>query len=83
MKLISIAYVWSLHFSLVCLLVAKLGDVIYTVDVENVKHILSNVDTYQLPPLRRLLLADVFGEGIFMVNGESWKMQRNRVFLLL
>lgn len=55
----------------------KLGDVIYTVDAENVKHILSNVELYQLPPLRRDLLSEVFGEGIFMVNGESWKMQRN------
>jgi len=46
-------------------------------DPESMKHILKdNFDNYVIPPFRSYLTYELFGQGIFMVNGEAWKGQR-------
>uniref|UniRef100_A0A6B2L626 Cytochrome P450 n=1 Tax=Arcella intermedia TaxID=1963864 RepID=A0A6B2L626_9EUKA len=37
---------------------------------------MDDLDSFALPPSRSLLLGEVFGEGIFLSNGESWEYQR-------
>ncbi|GAB4844391.1 hypothetical protein Ancab_037755 [Ancistrocladus abbreviatus] len=50
---------------------------IYTADVRNVEHILkSSFDKYSKGKYNRDILSDLFGEGIFAVNGEKWRQQR-------
>ncbi|KAK1428389.1 hypothetical protein QVD17_17222 [Tagetes erecta] len=49
-----------------------------------VQHILkTNFSTYQKGPISHTILFDFFGQGIFNVDGDAWKMQRqfyNHVF---
>jgi len=46
-------------------------------DPESVQYVLSdNFDNYPNPEMRKIMGEEVWGDGIFMVNGEKWKMQR-------
>ncbi|BAT11747.1 cytochrome P450 704C1 [Oryza sativa Japonica Group] len=50
---------------------------IYTCDPAVVEHILrTNFPSYGKGPLNSEILNDLFGEGIFAVDGEKWKTQR-------
>ncbi|XP_030512843.1 cytochrome P450 704C1-like [Rhodamnia argentea] len=50
---------------------------IYTVDPRNVEHILkTNFDKYTKGKNNIDIMKDLFGEGIFVVDGEKWKKQR-------
>ncbi|KAF8028234.1 hypothetical protein BT93_E0979 [Corymbia citriodora subsp. variegata] len=50
---------------------------IYTVDPRNVEHILkTNFDKYTKGENNIDIIKDLFGEGIFGVDGEKWKKQR-------
>ncbi|XP_058207357.1 cytochrome P450 94A1-like [Rhododendron vialii] len=50
---------------------------IYTANPSNVQHILkSHFHIYQKGSLARTVLSDFLGNGIFNINGESWKFQR-------
>ncbi|GAB4844396.1 hypothetical protein Ancab_037760 [Ancistrocladus abbreviatus] len=50
---------------------------IFTADVRNVEHILrSSFDKYSKGKYNRDIVSDLFGEGIFAVNGEKWRQQR-------
>lgn len=35
-----------------------------------------NFENYPNPKMRKIMGEEVWGDGIFMVNGEKWKMQR-------
>ncbi|XP_019107742.1 cytochrome P450 704C1 isoform X2 [Beta vulgaris subsp. vulgaris] len=49
----------------------------YTTDVRNVEHILkTKFDKYAKGKYNRDILRDLFGEGIFAVDGDRWKQQR-------
>jgi len=48
------------------------------INADCVKHILKdNFQNYPNPKLRNMLGEELFGQGIFLANGESWKSQRN------
>ncbi|XP_030517155.1 cytochrome P450 704C1-like [Rhodamnia argentea] len=50
---------------------------IYTVDPRNIEHILkTNFDEYTKGKYNIDIMKDLFGEGIFVVDGEKWKKQR-------
>ncbi|XP_024019051.1 cytochrome P450 704C1 [Morus notabilis] len=50
---------------------------VYTTDPRNVEHILkTNFDKYSRGQHEQDIMTDLFGEGIFAVNGEKWKQQR-------
>jgi len=41
-----------------------------------VEHVLNDIELFDVPPIRKMLLGDVLGNGIFMVSGENWHAQR-------
>ncbi|XLS82849.1 hypothetical protein HN51_048680 [Arachis hypogaea] len=50
---------------------------LYTVDTRNVEHILkTKFDKYSKGKYNQDVLSDLFGEGIFAVDGEKWRQQR-------
>ncbi|MED6182054.1 hypothetical protein PIB30_025130 [Stylosanthes scabra] len=50
---------------------------LYTVDPRNVEHILkTKFDKYSKGKYNQDILSDLFGEGIFNVDGEKWRQQR-------
>ncbi|XP_048132560.1 cytochrome P450 704C1-like isoform X1 [Rhodamnia argentea] len=50
---------------------------IYTVNPRNVEHILkTNFDKYSKGKYNEGIMKDLFGEGIFVADGEKWKKQR-------
>ncbi|XP_030474403.1 cytochrome P450 704C1-like isoform X2 [Syzygium oleosum] len=50
---------------------------IYTADPRNVEHVLkTNFDRYTKGKFNIEIMKDLFGEGIFVVDGEKWKKQR-------
>ncbi|BFG21790.1 hypothetical protein CerSpe_080640 [Prunus speciosa] len=50
---------------------------LYTTDARNVEHVLkSNFASYSKGAYTQAILSDVFGQGIFVVDGEKWKQQR-------
>ncbi|KAH0766263.1 hypothetical protein KY285_002134 [Solanum tuberosum] len=50
---------------------------IYTTDSRNVEHILkTNFGKYSKGERNQEIIMDLFGEGIFAVDGEKWKQQR-------
>ncbi|KAL2892371.1 hypothetical protein RDABS01_008280 [Bienertia sinuspersici] len=53
------------------------ADYVYTTDVRNIEHILkTKFDKYTKGEYDRDILSDLFGEGIFAVNGDKWRQQR-------
>lgn len=57
--------------------IPKVGlELIYN-DPESVQYVLSDrFDNFPNTPMRKLFGEEIWGDGIFMVNGESWKMER-------
>nr|XP_012573461.1 cytochrome P450 704C1-like isoform X1 [Cicer arietinum] len=50
---------------------------LYTIDVRNIEHILkTNFDKYSKGKYNKDVMTDLFGEGIFVVDGDKWKQQR-------
>lgn len=50
---------------------------IYTTDIRNIEHILkTNFDMYPKGKYNRDIEKDLFGQGIFAVNGVEWRQQR-------
>ncbi|KAH7577809.1 hypothetical protein JRO89_XS01G0302500 [Xanthoceras sorbifolium] len=58
-------------------LLAPSQSVIYTTDTRNIEHVLkTNFDKYSKGKHDQEIATDLFGQGIFVVNGEKWKQQR-------
>ena len=58
-------------------LVAPDHSELYTTDIQNIEHILKiNFDGYSKGQYNRDIASDLFGEGIFAVDGDKWKQQR-------
>lgn len=50
---------------------------LYTVDTRNVEHVLkTNFDKYSKGKYNQDVITDLFGEGIFAVDGDKWRQQR-------
>ena len=50
---------------------------IYTTDTRNIEHILkTNFDKYSKGKHNQDIVTDLFGQGIFAVDGEKWRHQR-------
>lgn len=50
---------------------------IYTTDIRNIEHILkTNFDKYSKGERNQDISTDLFGQGIFIVDGEKWRQQR-------
>ncbi|KAG7992759.1 hypothetical protein I3843_02G143400 [Carya illinoinensis] len=50
---------------------------IYTTDIRNIEHILkTNFDKYSKGKHNQEIITDLFGQGIFIVDGEKWRQQR-------
>lgn len=50
---------------------------LYTVDARNVEHILkTKFDEYSKGKYNQDIISDLFGEGIFAVDGDKWRQQR-------
>ncbi|XP_040999451.1 cytochrome P450 704C1 [Juglans microcarpa x Juglans regia] len=50
---------------------------IYTTDIRNIEHILkTNFDKYSKGEHNQDISTDLFGQGIFIVDGEKWRQQR-------
>ncbi|KEH19350.1 cytochrome P450 family protein [Medicago truncatula] len=50
---------------------------LYRIDVRNIEHILkTNFDKYSKGKYNQDIITDLFGEGIFAVDGDKWKQQR-------
>ncbi|AET02149.1 putative abieta-7,13-dien-18-ol hydroxylase [Medicago truncatula] len=50
---------------------------LYTIDVRNIEHVLkTNFDKYSRGKYSQDIMTDLFGEGIFVVDGNKWKQQR-------
>jgi len=50
---------------------------IYTTDVRNIEHILkTNFDKYSKGEYNQDIVSDLFGQGIFAVDGDKWRQQR-------
>ncbi|KAI3701061.1 hypothetical protein L2E82_45704 [Cichorium intybus] len=50
---------------------------VYTTDVRNIEHILkTNFDNYSKGEYNKDVVTDLFGNGIFAVDGAKWKQQR-------
>jgi len=50
---------------------------LYTIDVRNIEHVLkTNFDKYSRGKYSQDIMIDLFGEGIFVVDGDKWKQQR-------
>ncbi|KAH0980414.1 hypothetical protein GBA52_007591 [Prunus armeniaca] len=58
-------------------LLAPEHSAIYTTDTRNIEHVLkTNFGSYSKGEYNQAILSDVFGQGIFIVDGEKWKQQR-------
>ncbi|XP_044494639.1 cytochrome P450 704C1-like [Mangifera indica] len=58
-------------------LLAPESSEIYTTDIRNIEHILkTNFSNYSKGHYNQEIATDLFGQGIFMVDGEKWKQQR-------
>jgi len=53
-----------------------LGLSLVVFDPESIKHVYNEPELYILPQLRKELFGDILGDGIFMSNGQNWKVQR-------
>jgi hypothetical protein len=51
-------------------------DIVVTTNVKDVEHILRDPYTYEKGYDQRHVNTDLFGTGIFVVDGDSWKVQR-------
>ena len=50
---------------------------VFTVDTRNIEHILkTRFDDYSKGQHNKDLAVDLFGQGIFLVDGEKWRQQR-------
>lgn len=50
---------------------------IYTIEPENIEHILkTSFDKYCKGKYNQDILMDLFGQGIFIVDGDKWRQQR-------
>ncbi|XP_014522450.1 cytochrome P450 704C1 [Vigna radiata var. radiata] len=50
---------------------------VYTADPRNIEHILkTNFDKYSKGKYNQDIVTDLFGEGIFAVDGDKWRQQR-------
>lgn len=50
---------------------------LYTTDVRNIEHVLkTNFDNYSKGEYNKDIVTDLFGKGIFAVDGGKWKQQR-------
>nr|GME20783.1 cytochrome P450 704C1-like [Ipomoea batatas] len=50
---------------------------IYTTDLQNIEHVLkTNFDKYAKGKYNQDVIRDLFGTGIFAVDGEKWRQQR-------
>ncbi|KAB2626712.1 cytochrome P450 704C1-like [Pyrus ussuriensis x Pyrus communis] len=50
---------------------------VYTTDMRNIEHVLkTNFAKYSKGKYNQDIVSDVFGQGIFVVDGEKWKQQR-------
>ncbi|KAL5572002.1 hypothetical protein UlMin_021599 [Ulmus minor] len=50
---------------------------VYTIDTRNIEHILkTNFDKYSKGKYNQDIVTDLFGQGIFAVDGEKWRQQR-------
>lgn len=58
-------------------LLAPINSEIYTTEPRNVEHFLkTNFDKYSKGDKNQDIMRDLFGHGIFVVDGEKWKQQR-------
>jgi cytochrome P450 len=58
-------------------LLAPAQSQIYTTDVRNIEHILkTNFDKYSKGEYNQDIVSDLFGQGIFAVDGDKWRQQR-------
>ncbi|KAJ4724130.1 putative Cytochrome P450 [Melia azedarach] len=58
-------------------LLAPAKSKIFTTDTRNIEHILkTNFDKYAKGEYNQDIVKDLFGQGIFAVDGEKWKQQR-------
>ncbi|KAI4356829.1 hypothetical protein L6164_000816 [Bauhinia variegata] len=58
-------------------LLAPGKSVLYTIDVRNIEHILkTQFEKYSIGKYNQDIVTDLFGQGIFNVNGDKWKHQR-------
>ncbi|KAK9273722.1 hypothetical protein L1049_018532 [Liquidambar formosana] len=58
-------------------LLAQAQSEIYTTDVRNIEHVLkTNFDKYSKGKYNQDIVIDLFGQGIFAVDGEKWRQQR-------
>ncbi|XP_062154847.1 cytochrome P450 704C1-like [Alnus glutinosa] len=58
-------------------LLAPAQSQIYTTDVRNIEHILkTNFDKYSKGEYNQDIVSDLFGQGIFAVDGDKWQQQR-------
>ncbi|KAH7519547.1 hypothetical protein FEM48_Zijuj08G0048600 [Ziziphus jujuba var. spinosa] len=58
-------------------LLAPAQSKIFTTDVRNIEHILkTNFQKYSIGQYSQDICRDLFGEGIFAVNGDKWRKQR-------
>lgn len=49
----------------------------YTTDIRNIEHVLkTNFDKYTKGKYNQDILTDLFGKGIFTVDGDKWRQQR-------
>eukprot|EP01124_Arcella_intermedia_P020055 TRINITY_DN2747_c0_g1_i1.p1 TRINITY_DN2747_c0_g1~~TRINITY_DN2747_c0_g1_i1.p1 ORF type:complete len:496 (-),score=135.39 TRINITY_DN2747_c0_g1_i1:24-1511(-) len=46
-------------------------------DPPTIKMVLEDLETFNMSPVRRDIMYEVLGNGIFLSNGESWAHQRN------
>lgn len=50
---------------------------LYTTDIGNIEHVLkTNFDKYSKGKYNQEIMTDLFGEGIFAVDGDKWRQQR-------
>lgn len=50
---------------------------IYTTDIRNIEHVLKlNFGNYSKGEYNQEIMTDLFGDGIFNVDGEKWRQQR-------
>ncbi|KAM1175178.1 hypothetical protein ACFX13_028279 [Malus domestica] len=50
---------------------------VYMVDMRKIEHVLkTNFASYSKGAFTQSILSDIFGQGIFVVDGEKWKQQR-------
>lgn len=58
-------------------LLAPAHSEIYTTDTGNIEHVLkTNFAKYSKGEYHQDIVSDIFGQGIFVVDGEKWRQQR-------